>query len=235
MKYALALFPAHPLTASVLAASAPDASVPAPPASPHHSSDSTNLTSQSATQNNASDVINGPLIETEFFFHPVGLEWRKMVVKLFDPSFRIKSTIYEKQQSIPLRNTRPTQIQNVQGDGACLFRCFSVAIWGNEQHHKKVRNVLMNFMEADPLRDDLGDLNSHLSNYVRRMRQAKTWGTEREIMAFAELTSTPVHVYSKFGSTYKWQRFPSGYGTDEPSVYLINFPSNMHYMFVIKP
>ena len=40
-------------------------------------------------------------------------------------------------------------VKNVIGDGNCLFRCFSIILFGNEDNHVSIRKDCVNFVESN--------------------------------------------------------------------------------------
>ena len=96
----------------------------------------------------------------------------------------------------------------ILGDGNCLFRALSYVITGRQVYHPQVRNKIINHMTS--IENFLvPHLNTSLECYLHktRMAQSGVWGTDIEIVIASSLLSTDIFVYTKFGDTYKWQKF----------------------------
>ena len=82
-------------------------------------------------------------------------------------------------------------------------------------------------------------MNTSLNCYLDKtgMAQNGVWGTDIEILSASSLLSTDIFVYTKFGNTYKWQKFSrTMLGGKKPenncSIYL-NHTNRIHYDVVI--
>jgi hypothetical protein len=102
-----------------------------------------------------------------------------------------------------LSSTQPKRVIKIKGDGNCLFRCFSKWLTGDEQQHYALRSfITQDHNERHEMRSRLG-----------------VWGTSDEFFQFAKLFKVHVMVWSKFGQTMAWSKFPSPENNSK-SVYL---------------
>ena len=103
---------------------------------------------------------------------------------------------------------KPSKLFRILGDGNCLFRALSHVITGRQVYHAQGRNKIINHMTS--IENFLvPHLNTSLECYLHktRMAQSGVWGTDIEIVIASSLLSTDIFVYTKFGDTYKWQKF----------------------------
>ena len=84
------------------------------------------------------------------------------------------------------------------GDGNCLFRSLSYAVYGDQDLHCDLRNKLVELIRSNK------DMFRHLSmqhtsidQHVKQMCKPGTWGTQVEIFAMATLFKIPVYVASQ--------------------------------------
>lgn len=119
------------------------------------------------------------------------------------------------------------------GDGACLFRAVSQAVYGDAEVHNLVRSQCMDYMLRE--RDHFAPyVVESFDEYVRRKRDVACFGDHLEIQAMSEMYCRPVHVYSVERSAE---------GVDEPlnifqppavglDPILLSFHSQNHYNYL---
>ena len=103
--------------------------------------------------------------------------------------------------------SKPPQITiQAQGNGACLFNSFSLLLSGRDTYSAIIRHVICNYI-ANPVK--YSALEAYIPSvfksgkqYVqeRNMRNFTTWGTEVEIIAFAQISGFDVKVYTQHGT-----------------------------------
>lgn len=105
----------------------------------------------------------------------------------------------------------------IGGKGECLFRSFSYANFGTEEHHEKIRKEVVQFVD-----DNWDDYNEMCNNvhsqftqetgvsyfhsgaeYVEFMGQNKTYGTEFEISVLSALYGIRIIIFLNENSFYK--------------------------------
>ncbi len=98
----------------------------------------------------------------------------------------------------------------VLGDGNCLFRCFSYAVYGTEERHYKIRLLLVDFMLLNSSLFTAACHPATVEEHNIRMRLNYVWGTHTEILAFAAFFQLPVYtVVEKANGTYYWAKYAS--------------------------
>ena len=79
-------------------------------------------------------------------------------------------------------------VSAVERDSNCYFRCKALAIHGNENRHKEVRQKIVETMKMNKqvYQAHAENFDSHLENMVRSDGHSNTWATEAEILATSE-------------------------------------------------
>ena len=133
---------------------------------------------------------------------------------------------------------KPSKLYKIIGDGNCFFRALSYAVTGRQNYHNIVRAKIIQHMRQNE-NALLAYMNSSVDEYLARTEMANlgVWGTDVEIITAASLLKTDIYVYTKVGSLYKWQRFPSSIMSGYPAkygggIYLQN-TSGVHYDLVL--
>ena len=96
-----------------------------------------------------------------------------------------------------LLNTHHLRVQQVDGDGNCMFRSVSHQVYGDERYHMLVRTKCMDYMELE--REYFahfveGDMNDFLQ-YLAHKRRDGIWGDDPEIQALCELYDRPAQIW----------------------------------------
>ena len=96
----------------------------------------------------------------------------------------------------------------VLGDGNCLFRCFSYAVYGTEEQHYKIRLLLVDFMLLNSSLFTAACHPATVEDHTIQMRHNYVWGTHAEILAFAAFFQVPVYtVVEKADGTNYWAKY----------------------------
>ena len=149
---------------------------------------------------------------------------------------------YEEMESATaMRHQYPQELKNPAGDGACLPRAISLAIWGNQSHHQELRDAAVNVLLSGPLPGETTPFLLQNLALLKEMRKRTTYMTTREVEAFAYLLDTPIFtcVRTKMGGTerYFWQRLPHESMEDnvdnQRGIYLLN--AKDHFQLVLRP
>lgn len=82
----------------------------------------------------------------------------------------------------------------ILGDGNCLFRSFSFILLGTEENHQSVRATIVNVIEKNPIPFIPLCHPTTVVEYVHRMKNNYTWGTDVEIFALSALLGKPIYV-----------------------------------------
>ena len=95
----------------------------------------------------------------------------------------------------PFLTKQGREVDRVLGDGNCLFRAFSKAVYGGvEDYHLHLRKAIAEF-EADnhkPIHETVYRTKFH--THVQNIKKLYTWGTSTEIIAAATLFQVEVYI-----------------------------------------
>lgn len=95
------------------------------------------------------------------------------------------------------------QFTNVKGDGNCLFRCIAYALFKDENRHSEIRKEVCDHMENDE-RYKFNKDDEEYSKYIEHMRKDRTWGTDLQIRASAEIYGVQIFVHSNVAGKWEW-------------------------------
>jgi OTU domain-containing protein 3 len=87
-------------------------------------------------------------------------------------------------------------IKEVEGDGNCLFRSVCEQLEGNEDNHKKYREICIEYMKShkedfEPFIED----DQTFDDYVEEMSKDKEWGGNLEIYALSKALQVNFYIY----------------------------------------
>ena len=171
-----------------------------------------------------------------FEFHPLHLHHRKSICQRVSLIMR-KTEMAHSQVGEKLEKREP-RVARVKGDGNCLFRALCVAITGWETGHMKIRQLVCDhIIDVGPYNSkDASDGPQYLKD--SGMRKDTVYGTDVEIFSAAQVLSTDIYVYHKYGNCLKWLYFPCvhGSGNWKNAIYLDNRTGNGitgHFDYVV--
>jgi len=165
-------------------------------------------------------------------FLPIDIEWQKEICNKLNLPFKGESHPRNSSYGAPLR--KPALTVPIVGDENCLFRSISYAICGNENHHPYVRELVVDYMITNRNRYET-QVNGEFDRYIANMSQEGEWGSDQEMMAFAEILRVPIRSYTKVGTKHMWIDFvPRWLGVDDndPGIYLEHKNQN-HFDVVV--
>uniref|UniRef100_A0A914UNQ7 OTU domain-containing protein n=1 Tax=Plectus sambesii TaxID=2011161 RepID=A0A914UNQ7_9BILA len=133
-----------------------------------------------------------------------------------DMRFKPPTKGYMIINSSPIDRPLSQNIRKNIADRNCLFRAFSFCLTGSESHHLTVRRVLCDYMEFYPSTWQPLVGACTVSEYLDRgMRTSgigrEHWGTEIEILAFADMFNCMIYVYNAHNSARNIKQY-EGYG-----------------------
>ena len=140
-------------------------------------------------------------------------------------------------------------IENISGDGNCLFRALSSAVTRSQMQHDLLRMYVTSYMAEPEVAEKLrllfsggeeGVADSHIK-HVASMQESGEWGTEQEIAAAAHLFDCSIVCYCRYSNTrFCVQQFPPHFinstqctrTCNHNTIYLIN-SSGSHYELAV--
>ena len=99
----------------------------------------------------------------------------------------------------------PSRRKVIAGDGNCLFRALCYAITGSEEEHLAIRFLLCEHIRLNNTYMGISGLE-----YLEqsKMEQPFVHGTDVELMATADMLSTDIYVFHRWGTQgRKWLRY----------------------------
>ena len=122
----------------------------------------------------------------------------------------------------------PNTLVHILGDGNCFFRSISYYLFGNENQHGLVRQLITSYMLTIPNefesivmprcqnilpRQKISARKTKpvetIQGYINQSHMCHNgiWATECEILSAAALLNTNIYIYSFYGNTWKWLRY----------------------------
>ena len=131
---------------------------------------------------------------------------------------------------------KPRNTYKTIGDGNCFFRCVSYILTGTEDNHLIIRDkVTKHMLEIGTKLKEYLDCSPH--EYLKQtdMNKDRTWATDAEIMATANLLVYDIFIYSMNGDHMAWMNHPSSFSlqnTTNFALYIENVSN--HYDVVMS-
>ena len=88
------------------------------------------------------------------WFLSIDGEWQERVAGLFGNALPEKNLFSNRSTPELMQNRHPLGLVNPEGDGACLPRALSLAIWGTQDNHQLLRDAVVDRMLEGPLPGD---------------------------------------------------------------------------------
>ena len=133
-----------------------------------------------------------------------------------------------------LLKSPPTVTISMKGDGMCLFNSLSLLLTDHNTYNAIIRHVICNYID-NPIK------YAFLKQYIperfksgkeytvtSRMHTYTTWGTEVEIIAFAQLSGFDVMVFTEHKTWACYKHDPLNKETSDRAFYLMN-ESGYHF------
>ena len=120
-------------------------------------------------------------------------------------------------------------IQQVAGDGNCLFRSFALQHCGDENRHSEYRKACCDYMtehedDFTSFFDAEEDSCESFSDYVSNMRESSQWGSQLELSALCLCYNISAVVFQAAGVHYEL-----GMAEPHQKVVLISFHDEEHF------
>lgn len=114
----------------------------------------------------------------------------------------------------------------VQGDGNCQFRALSDQFYRSPEHHKFVRQQILNQLKTHPENYE-GYVPMAYSDYLKKLSRSGEWGDHVTLQAAADSYGVKIFVITSFKDTCYIEILP----TEERSkrVIFLSFWAEVHY------
>ena len=93
----------------------------------------------------------------------------------------------------------------ISGDGNCFFRAISKELFGSQQFHGKMRQVLVSFISNNPTMLKALDFSNRFKQHCTKMSRNGTYATQVELQAMATFLQIPLYVFTQPSSAKEWQ------------------------------
>ncbi|XP_037582940.1 OTU domain-containing protein 5-B isoform X2 [Dermacentor silvarum] len=122
-------------------------------------------------------------------------------------------------------------IKNMGEDGACLFRAVADQVYGDQEMHKAVRKLCMDYMAKNS--DYYSQyVTEDFDKYLERKRCDHIHGNHIEMQAMSEMFNRPIEVYHY--SSEPINIFHGGQQSDNEPIRL-SYHRNVHYNSIVDP
>ncbi|KAI1714843.1 ubiquitin carboxyl-terminal hydrolase domain-containing protein [Ditylenchus destructor] len=150
-------------------------------------------------------IIKDRTIEKKTFaYKPVTNQWRKRVCNQLQLNVTpLQEDVYANyecagQTSECRVSCAPEVLEDVDGDGNCLFRALAHIITGGEdEQHMELRTKICSFMKSHrtAFSRSFAKSEEEFDDHVQNMERRSTWGSESELFACATMLQTPISTY----------------------------------------
>lgn len=132
----------------------------------------------------------------------------------------------------------PVKVKKIEGDGNCFFRALCYLLTGSQKEHLKLRNEIIMHMTDNCSVQLQNYLIQDVHHYIEssHMSDSSTWATDAEILGASSLLKCDILVYSKYGATMSWLRYPASFSISTLSqqcLLLQNFHSHFEPVLVV--
>ena len=187
--------------------------------------------------------------------------WQLAKLTLFDrtsiPKKLRKHTTFA--STIVSQNVQPKKLQQVPGDGACLFNCISFCLFRDTQYNRVVREKVVEHMHIvwndtrvkllaglyyqDKVKKQRNvrpaDVVLSVEEYVQvsKVDQPKAWAGSVELEIIAHWLRTPIKVFNLTNPKYppsSWITYGSRYDTFDCRHILLQWSNENHYDVVLS-
>ena len=98
-------------------------------------------------------------------------------------------------------------LDRIEGDGNCLFRAISKELFGDDTHHKNLREIIIEYIltNSESFKQFLSNNSETIFEHCQTVSKLGTFGTQVEIYALAYFIHIPIYVYSMVGLASMWR------------------------------
>ena len=121
------------------------------------------------------------------------------------------------QKLLGCDNTRFREV-TVKPDGNCFYRCLSIYLYKDENHHEQVRNEIVEYMIDNRRHFQCfvdGQYDLHMRDQTYSDGRRESWATEAEIHAASALYEMNIKVTRKLTTNMHWLTHISGIQTNK--------------------
>jgi hypothetical protein len=96
------------------------------------------------------------------------------------------------------------------GDGNCLFRSLSYLLFGNEDNHQQIHQLLVEFVMVNSHVLAKYCFSANIKEHIARMKYESVFGTYLKLRAAASYLQIPIYVCTQRSGTlkYHWDYIP---------------------------
>ena len=132
----------------------------------------------------------------------------------------------------------PTDIQNVEGDGNCFFRCIALALYKSEEQHEIIRKKVVHEIEndSDYYKKYIDkEIKTHVNDMSRSNGGTATWATEAEIVGTTACYNIDIFVLTDAGNQPDWHLYTKDWICQHTRKYIKILCTGSHYKLVLDP
>ncbi|XP_062589569.1 uncharacterized protein LOC134251199, partial [Saccostrea cucullata] len=176
------------------------------------------------------EIVSENEDRTSYNFIPLTIATKRELCNVLHISSK---QVCKKQSDVVYNMGPPKETKSIEEDGNCLFRAISYAVSNRQQYYHKVRGAVVNHIKkTDALKSFLRPEFQSVEQYIQmsKMENDKTWGTELEILAAADLLKTDIFTFLN-GSWIKYSssQICSNNKVKGESIYLKHTGNSNHY------
>uniref|UniRef100_A0A1X7V5P1 OTU domain-containing protein n=1 Tax=Amphimedon queenslandica TaxID=400682 RepID=A0A1X7V5P1_AMPQE len=138
-------------------------------------------------------------------YNPVGIDWQREMCLKLGLRFYAHNGVRHRGSDVQLRCPNIQTCIPIRGDGNCFFRSISHIITGNQQQHRELRSIVVEYLRANSrlfvycLESTQYDINAPdtlatINSYIERSRMARdrSWASPFEVYAVVHLLKTSI-------------------------------------------
>jgi len=107
------------------------------------------------------------------------------------------------QEALKYVESLERRVVEIKGDGNCLFRALAFLVYGTEDVHIQMRELLADFISRNKVQ--FAKLTDKIDEHILKLKYQRVWGSALELQAIASLLQLPVYtLLPNREGTYKW-------------------------------
>ena len=123
----------------------------------------------------------------------------------------------------------------INGDGNCLFRCFSKYCECTQENHEKYRKLAIEAIMSNRGYYEQfinGDFDEHINNMKKSVGGPEIWGTEAEIIALSNVLDMDTFIRKKSGQNWEWLKLPIQEGCNHHKKFITIQYASDHFSLI---